>query len=256
STEKSWPHFRPPPVDFCSSRLAIGAGTERARALAMPAAQALQTRANSSGVAPASPQVADREPFGPRQPAAESSVLDGVAAWQGSAVIISRLIGREPVVENYLANLPANTDLRTLAEWSNRKIAPLKTEIAELRGQVTALLTLMGQRGVSAPQTGDVVDLPENFLRNGGPNGPTYPRALPRRSRARRHQRHPRRSACRPLRNAVRVGRLEARSRRDARRARTTSPTPLRRARPPEGRGRARRALPRARDRTRTSSRT
>src|SRR5262249_43058183 len=40
-------HFRPPPVDFCSSRLAIGAATERARALAMPAgtrAQALQTR--------------------------------------------------------------------------------------------------------------------------------------------------------------------------------------------------------------------
>src|SRR5262249_20557298 len=32
STEKSWPHFRPPPVDFCSSRLAIGAATECARA--------------------------------------------------------------------------------------------------------------------------------------------------------------------------------------------------------------------------------
>src|SRR5262249_56010620 len=46
-TEKSWLHFRPPPVDFCGSRLAIGAATERARALAMPAgtrAQALQTR--------------------------------------------------------------------------------------------------------------------------------------------------------------------------------------------------------------------
>src|SRR5262249_58648692 len=51
STEKSWPHFRPPPVDFCSSRLAIGAASERARALAMPAgkrAQAFQTRAHSS----------------------------------------------------------------------------------------------------------------------------------------------------------------------------------------------------------------
>src|SRR6516165_11554447 len=34
STEKSWLHLRPPPVDFCSSRLAIGAATERARALA------------------------------------------------------------------------------------------------------------------------------------------------------------------------------------------------------------------------------
>src|SRR5262249_55004590 len=47
STEKSWPHFRPSAVDFCGSRLAIGAATERARALAMPAgtrAQALQTR--------------------------------------------------------------------------------------------------------------------------------------------------------------------------------------------------------------------
>jgi hypothetical protein len=37
STGKSWLHFRPPPVDFCSSRLAIGAASERARALAMPA---------------------------------------------------------------------------------------------------------------------------------------------------------------------------------------------------------------------------
>jgi hypothetical protein len=45
--KKSWPHFRPSTVDFCCSRLAIGAATERARALAMPAgtrAQALQTR--------------------------------------------------------------------------------------------------------------------------------------------------------------------------------------------------------------------
>src|SRR5215468_9860089 len=32
STEKSWLHFRPPPVDFCGSRLAIGAATKRARA--------------------------------------------------------------------------------------------------------------------------------------------------------------------------------------------------------------------------------
>jgi len=47
STGKSWPHFRPSAVDFCCSRLAIGAASERARALAMPAgtrAQALQTR--------------------------------------------------------------------------------------------------------------------------------------------------------------------------------------------------------------------
>src|SRR5262249_23621722 len=44
---KSWPHFRPSAVDFCGSRLTIGAATERARALAMPAgtrAPALQTR--------------------------------------------------------------------------------------------------------------------------------------------------------------------------------------------------------------------
>src|SRR5262249_53769270 len=47
STGKSWLHFRPPPVDFYCSRLAIVAAAERARALAMPAgtrAQALQTR--------------------------------------------------------------------------------------------------------------------------------------------------------------------------------------------------------------------
>src|SRR5262249_669726 len=30
--QKSWPHFRPPPVDFCGSRLAIGAAPECARA--------------------------------------------------------------------------------------------------------------------------------------------------------------------------------------------------------------------------------
>src|SRR5262249_35225121 len=36
STEKSWPHFWPSAVDFCGSRSAIGAATERARALAMP----------------------------------------------------------------------------------------------------------------------------------------------------------------------------------------------------------------------------
>src|SRR5215831_5642552 len=60
STRKSWLHFRSSPVDFCGSRLAIGAASERARALAMPAgtrAQALQTRANSSGVVPASSRI-------------------------------------------------------------------------------------------------------------------------------------------------------------------------------------------------------
>src|SRR5262245_14095719 len=61
STEKSWPHFRPSAVDFCCSRLAIGAATERARALAMPAGTRAQAyKRDSSGVAPASPQVADR----------------------------------------------------------------------------------------------------------------------------------------------------------------------------------------------------
>src|SRR5262245_41442765 len=82
-TEKSWLHFRPPPVDFCGSRLAIGAASERARALAMPAgtrAQALHTRANSSGVAPASPQAAYRallERAGSREPADRGGV-DGI----------------------------------------------------------------------------------------------------------------------------------------------------------------------------------
>src|SRR5262249_26138640 len=31
ATEKSWPHFRPSAVDFCCSRLAIGAASELAR---------------------------------------------------------------------------------------------------------------------------------------------------------------------------------------------------------------------------------
>ena len=80
---KSRPRFRSPAVDFCGSRLAIGAATERARALAMPAgtrAQSLQTRANSSGVAPASPQVAYRallERAGSREPADRGGV-DGI----------------------------------------------------------------------------------------------------------------------------------------------------------------------------------
>ena len=61
STEKSWPPFRPSAVDFCGSRLAIGAATERARALAMPAVtRAKPYKRDSSGVAPASPQVAYR----------------------------------------------------------------------------------------------------------------------------------------------------------------------------------------------------
>src|SRR5262249_7969285 len=83
STEKSWPHFRPSPVDFCSSRLAIGAASERARALAMPAgtrAQALQTRTTSSGVVPASSQVAYRallERAGSREPA-DRRGIDGI----------------------------------------------------------------------------------------------------------------------------------------------------------------------------------
>src|SRR5262249_9986103 len=51
STEKSWPHFRPSAVDFCGSRLAIGAATERARALAMPAGTRAQVyKRDSSGV--------------------------------------------------------------------------------------------------------------------------------------------------------------------------------------------------------------
>src|SRR5262249_21155460 len=57
--EKSWPHLRSSAGDFCGSRLAIGAATERARALAMPAGTRAQVyKRDSSGVAPASPQVA------------------------------------------------------------------------------------------------------------------------------------------------------------------------------------------------------
>src|SRR5262249_6717410 len=48
STEKSWPHFRPSAVDFCGSRLAIGAATERARALAMPAVTRAQALTNAT----------------------------------------------------------------------------------------------------------------------------------------------------------------------------------------------------------------
>src|SRR5262249_58300640 len=51
TSEKSWLHFRPPPVDFCSSRLAIGAATERARALAMRRERAPKPyKRDSSGV--------------------------------------------------------------------------------------------------------------------------------------------------------------------------------------------------------------
>src|SRR5262245_64552549 len=58
-TEESWPHFRPSAVDFCGSRLAIGAATERARAPASARERAPKPyKRDSSGVAPASPQVA------------------------------------------------------------------------------------------------------------------------------------------------------------------------------------------------------
>src|SRR5262249_32862468 len=79
--KKSWPHFRPSAVDFCGSRLAIGAATERARALAMPAEGAAKPyKRDPSGVAPASPQVADRallERAGSREPADRGGV-DGI----------------------------------------------------------------------------------------------------------------------------------------------------------------------------------
>src|SRR5262249_30441870 len=83
STGKSWLHFWPPPVDFCGSRLAIGAATERARALIKrpgTRAQAQQTRANSSVVAPASRKAADRavlERAGGCEPADRGGV-DGI----------------------------------------------------------------------------------------------------------------------------------------------------------------------------------
>src|SRR5262245_55210739 len=72
-------------VDFCGPRLAIGAASERVRALTTPAGtrvQALQTRANSRGVAPASRKAAYRallERAGSRQTADRGGV-DGVGA--------------------------------------------------------------------------------------------------------------------------------------------------------------------------------
>jgi len=96
STGKSWLHFRPPPVDFCRSRYSIGAATERARALIKrpgTRAQALQTRANSSGVVPASSQVAYRallERAGSREQA-DRRGIDGI----GPRHIGLRLAGNE-----------------------------------------------------------------------------------------------------------------------------------------------------------------
>jgi len=43
-------------------------------------------------------------------------------------------------------------------EEREKAIAPLKTEIAELRGQVSALLTLLGQKEF---KSADVIDLPD-----------------------------------------------------------------------------------------------
>jgi hypothetical protein len=45
-------------------------------------------------------------------------------------------------------------------------IAPLTREIAELRDQVSALLTLLGQRGGDRHQNGEVIDHPKNFWRS------------------------------------------------------------------------------------------
>jgi len=61
STEKSWPHFRPSAVDFCGSRLAIGAANRTRASVGKPAGSAPKPyKRDSSGVAPASPQVAYR----------------------------------------------------------------------------------------------------------------------------------------------------------------------------------------------------
>src|SRR5262247_2758474 len=103
STEKSWPHFRPSAVDFCCSRLAIGAATERARALAMPAvtrAQALQTRANSSGVAPASTQAAYR-----------ALLEKGLAAARRLIVAASIYLESLPIFTRGLVRLPNHARL-------------------------------------------------------------------------------------------------------------------------------------------------
>src|SRR5262249_30834946 len=94
STEKSWPHFWPPPVDFCRSRLAIGAASERARAPASARERAPKPyKRDSSGVAPASPQVAYRALLGragSREPA-DRRGIDGI----GPRHIGRRLAGNE-----------------------------------------------------------------------------------------------------------------------------------------------------------------
>src|SRR5262245_41082954 len=101
STGKSWLHFRPSAVDFCCSRLAIGAASERARALAMPAGtRAKPYKRDSSGVAPASPQVAYRALLerlaAHRKKLAAFSALGGDCGSQRGpgSVIILRTISR------------------------------------------------------------------------------------------------------------------------------------------------------------------
>src|SRR5215813_2470786 len=53
STEKSWPHFRPPPVDFCSPRLALQPNA-RERWQCRRERPPKPYKRDSSGVAPAS----------------------------------------------------------------------------------------------------------------------------------------------------------------------------------------------------------
>src|SRR5262249_31172704 len=111
STEKSWPHFRPPPVDFCSSRLAIGAATERARRLAMPAGtRAKPYKRDSSGVAPASPQVA-KSGAEAEQRSQRRAQGDGQRAHGAARQLIERILlgrrERQTRVVNRLGRAPS-----------------------------------------------------------------------------------------------------------------------------------------------------
>src|SRR5262249_46302013 len=81
---------------------------------------------DSSGVAPASPRAPTASPSALGRLQQNLPFLMAAPPRSRAAVIISRLIGREPVVENYLANLPANTDLRILAATTRRVCCGLR----------------------------------------------------------------------------------------------------------------------------------
>jgi hypothetical protein len=75
--------------------------------------------------------------------------------WSGWEKWLRRHLDNERTVMVEAIGIVAAETRKEMLQERDAAIAPLKAEIAELRGQVSALLTLLGQKSVSK-----VIDLP------------------------------------------------------------------------------------------------